>query len=195
MTTVLANIGFKLGHRYESADIKQLQAATIVFPMRYSFSGRPDTVCVRFFTIANRIFQSALASMYGCGFVEKSSTAASTCITMDSLKACTRFNLNSTVLRRMIDGISYGMQGSEHVISETLMFEDLVRLLFTIEDRMEHLSASIWFRALDLDDDGYLSRQDLETIYREKLDIQGVIAEKQRLRIFNNAAYSNGFQR
>lgn len=34
---------------------------------------------------------------------------------------------------------------------------------------MSSYSLPYWFRVLDLDDDGYLSREELESVYREKV--------------------------
>eukprot|EP01138_Halocafeteria_seosinensis_P006537 gb/GECG01006683.1/.p1 GENE.gb/GECG01006683.1/~~gb/GECG01006683.1/.p1 ORF type:complete len:524 (+),score=43.56 gb/GECG01006683.1/:1-1572(+) len=48
-------------------------------------------------------------------------------------------------------------------------FEKFLLFFFAHEDAMSVHSIGYWFRILDFDDDGYLSRSDLEWVYRQKL--------------------------
>lgn len=185
VTAVVTNIDFTLGIRDKRISAEQLHATNIpnLF-FKAATRSVEDMIpfSVRFFATANRMFQSALDCMHGHGIVETRNSTADAYITLDSLNACVPFKLNSTVLRRLGGCISYGRRGPRRTVSRTLMFEDLVKLLLVVEDGMEQPSAQSWFQALDLDDDGYLSRQDLEILYREKLDSQGVFDEKRRAR-------------
>ena len=67
----------------------------------------------------------------------------------------------------LLDRISFGY--GQTVANGKLTFEDFMWFMLMLEDRMSSYSLPYWFRVLDLDDDGYLSREELESVYREKV--------------------------
>lgn len=54
-------------------------------------------------------------------------------------------------------------------------FAAFVWYVFMVRDQMSTFSLKYWFRALDLDDDGRLGREDLACLLREKLHEEGIL--------------------
>ncbi len=70
------------------------------------------------------------------------------------------------ILARVFDNVPRHLQTRA---PRTLAFSDFVWYFLAEKDRMTSSSIVYWFRCLDIDGDGYLSKSDLETCYAMKV--------------------------
>ena len=148
------------------------------------------TFTVTFFDCADKIFQRCVVSgnkqnlQEQCNLRDTDSAAVDTCIRIESLKSESIFDVcQPAIFERLYLHANRG-EGMQYF--QTFTYEDLIRFMLALEDQMMSFSLRYWFRLLDLDDDGYLNRVDLETIYRRKLHIHGINKELEKFKHFNS---------
>eukprot|EP01138_Halocafeteria_seosinensis_P006534 gb/GECG01006680.1/.p1 GENE.gb/GECG01006680.1/~~gb/GECG01006680.1/.p1 ORF type:complete len:697 (+),score=69.51 gb/GECG01006680.1/:1-2091(+) len=129
---------------------------------------------LRYFEEAHEVFQRALSNSQASGCSQQTQEVNAT-IHREGLQSAMSLPITHTVLERIFRSNVKLLNTSEQ---GRLDFEDYMWFLLAKEDRMRDLSVEYWCRALDIDDDGYLSRQDLEVVYREKLIAAGVSSEQ-----------------
>ena len=153
-----------------------------------------QTFSFRFFNYVNEMFERCLVSEKKRNLEEQNNfgdihaAAAEPCIRIESLKLENIFSVCQPAIferlylhsQRSQTNSKRGMQ-----FSDTFAYEDLIRFMLAQEDQMKSFSLYYWFRLLDLDDDGYLSSLDLQTVYRPKFHIHGIKKESEKFKLFS----------
>ena len=132
-----------------------------------------------FFDYVNEIFERCVVSeqkRYLQGkneFRDNAAVAAESCVCIESLKLECIVNVCQPILFERLylhsQRVNERNRDGDIQYPRALSFEDLIRFILAVEDRMMSFSVCYWFRLLDLDDDGYLNRHDLEGVYQLKL--------------------------
>ena len=129
---------------------------------------------LKYFQEIETLFEQALTKQGEIDIANKERSSKSTeaakpnGISFSALRKVIELQIPNIVLARIRS--RFGLT----LIDGKLTFEHCLWFLLMREDCMTSYSLNYWFRLLDLDDDGYLSKEDLESVYHDYLIENGI---------------------
>jgi len=105
---------------------------------------------------------------------------AGSCVTHvnESCHACSSVESHISmfsVTRRIFSGACRPLSSG---VAEKLGYHDFIWLLLSEEDKTSDTAINYWFRAIDLDDDGYITPYEMEFFYKEQLHRMDCLAQE-----------------